>query len=69
MGDVVNLNQYRKQRVRAAGRKTAAANRLKHGRDKASRLAEDRERVRREGELAGKRLDDAAEDDGPTSAG
>ena len=69
MGDVVNLNQYRKQRVRSDRRKSAAANRYALGRDTASRSAEDRDRARRDHDLAGKRLDDAAEDDEPSTPG
>ena len=69
MGDVINLNQYRKQRVRQTRRKTAAANRIEHGRGKANRLTEDRERVQRERNLDGKRLDGAVEDDEPKGTG
>ena len=69
MGDVTNLNQYRKQRVRDARRKSAAANRIQHGRGKANRLTEDRKRVRQERDLDGKRLGEAVEDDEPKGAG
>ena len=37
MGDVVNLNKFRKQRARTEAERTAEQNRLKHGRTKAER--------------------------------
>ncbi len=52
MADVVNLNRYRKRRDRQDAEKTAAANRLRHGRSKA-----EREKLRRDGEKTAKDLD------------
>ena len=37
MPDPVNLNKARKARTKAAAKKTAAANRVRHGRTKAER--------------------------------
>jgi hypothetical protein len=57
MGDVVNLNQYRKQRSRAASQKRASENRVRFGRNKddKTRQGQDTERANRE--LDGKQLD------------
>ena len=53
MADIVNLNQYRKRRDRRDAEKTAAENRIRHGRNKAERQKE-----RGENEKAAKDLDD-----------
>jgi Domain of unknown function (DUF4169) len=37
MPDPINLNKARKARAKAAGKKTAAENRVRHGRTKAER--------------------------------
>jgi hypothetical protein len=58
MGDVVNLNKYRKQRRRAEAAKQAAEQRLRFGRDKGERARTRSERDRRARELEGKRLDE-----------
>jgi hypothetical protein len=66
MGDVVNLNQYRKQRSRAASAKKAGENRVRYGRtkDEKSRQVSEFERVHRE--LDGKQLDKSpAPEDAP----
>ncbi|MCG8691101.1 MAG: DUF4169 family protein [Minwuiales bacterium] len=69
MGDVVNLNQYRKQRDRQARKKQAAENRVKHGQRRPDRLSYERERARHEQELDSKRLHESVEpDDPPTPA-
>ena len=52
MADVVNLNQYRKQRARRDGQKRAAVNRSRFGRSK-----QEQEKARREAEKAAKDLD------------
>jgi Domain of unknown function (DUF4169) len=52
MADVVNLNQYRKQRARRDGQKRAAENRNRFGRSK-----QEQEKARREAEKAAKDLD------------
>lgn len=52
MGEVVNLNRFRKRRQRKQAERTAADNRRKHGRTHAERAAERDQRER-----AAKRLD------------
>lgn len=52
MADVVNLNQYRKQRARRAHQKRAAENRNRFGRSKP-----EQEKARHEAEKAAKDLD------------
>ncbi|HUN52022.1 MAG TPA: DUF4169 family protein [Candidatus Sulfotelmatobacter sp.] len=56
MGDVVNFNQYRKERARAANRKRSAENRIRHGLNKLERNLPRQDRERAERELDGKRL-------------
>lgn len=58
MGDVVNLNQKRKARVKAAAEKTAANNRVKHGTPKSLRKLTDSERNKANRNIDDKRLDD-----------
>ena len=53
MGDVVNLNRFRKDRARDADTARAAENRLRFGRRK-----DEREKTRRESEKTEKDLDD-----------
>ncbi|HVR68062.1 MAG TPA: DUF4169 family protein [Verrucomicrobiae bacterium] len=53
MGELVNLNKYRKQREKLATAKRAAENRVKFGRDKT-----DRSRVRAEKDREIRNLDD-----------
>ncbi|GEM_PF-2937910 len=53
MGDIVNLNQIRKRRERAAAEQRARENRIQHGRSK-----DDRVKVLREAEKAQRELDD-----------
>jgi Domain of unknown function (DUF4169) len=54
---IVNLNKYRKQRERIEAARRAAENRVRFGRGKAARTADDRERERTEKSLDDKRLD------------
>jgi hypothetical protein len=53
MGDVVNLNRFRKEKDREAAAKQAAENRVRHGMPKAAR-----QKARREAEKARKLLDE-----------
>ena len=53
MGDVVNLNKYRKTKQRLGGAKAAVQNRVRFGRDKG-----EREKARVEQERTAKELDD-----------
>lgn len=52
MGNVVNLNRFRKAREKAQAQARAEANRTRHGRTKAEREAEKRSK-----DLASSRLD------------
>ncbi len=65
MGDVVNLNQFRKQRARAASAKKAGENRVRFGRakDEKTRQVAEFERDRRD--LDGKQLDKPSPEDAP----
>lgn len=46
MGDVVNLNRFRKRKARAERQKKAEVNRRLHGRTKAERAREDQQKQR-----------------------
>jgi hypothetical protein len=65
MGDVINLNRYRKARARAEKERLAEANRVRHGRTRSEKDGVQREHDRQTAELDGKRLDSA--DEGPQS--
>jgi hypothetical protein len=54
---IVNLNKYRKQRERAEAEQRAAENRVRFGRSKAARIAEEGDRRQSEKSLDDKRLD------------
>ncbi|MBM3485252.1 MAG: DUF4169 family protein [Alphaproteobacteria bacterium] len=57
MGDVVNLNQYRKKRDREDARRTASTNRARFGRDKQERRETTFVFERREAQLNGSRIE------------
>lgn len=57
MGDVVNLNQYRKQRSRASSQKRASENRVRFGRSKDDKARQSQDAERSGRELEGKQLD------------
>jgi hypothetical protein len=63
MGDVINLNRYRKARARADKERHAEANRARHGRTPAENTPARPEQERQPPELDGKRLEPV--DDGP----
>ena len=65
MGDVINLNRYRKAKARAEKARLAEANRARHGRTRSDKQVAKHEQERQVAELDGKRLDHA--DDGPKS--
>lgn len=69
MGDIVNLNQYRKQRERLERKKSAAANRAKFGRRKEEATEEKQERKRKRTELDRKLLDGRADPGDKPEAG
>ena len=58
MGEIVNLNRARKDRVRAGGKAAAAANRAAHGRTKVERTRAEAERERARRLLDGQKLED-----------
>lgn len=53
MGDVVNLNRYRKKKAREEKERRAETNRRLHGRTKAERAREDAQKKRIEDKLDG----------------
>ena len=57
MGDVVNLNKFRKAKERAEKAATAAQNRSKHGRSAADKARQTAERAKLDRELSSKRLE------------
>jgi len=57
MGDVVNLNQFRKQRSRTTSQKQASENRVKFGRSKDDKTRQIRETDRTSRDLDGKQID------------
>ncbi len=57
MADIVNFNQFRKRRDRREAEKSAAENRIRHGRTKADRQMERRENEKAAKDLEDKRLD------------
>ncbi len=61
MTDVVNLNQFRKNRRRTEKKRAAEANRVRFGRTKAEREASDAARAARDKSLDGKKI--SPEDD------
>jgi Domain of unknown function (DUF4169) len=63
MGDIVNLNKYRKQRQRTEHAKQAAENRVRFGRSKSDRARTRSEQDRSSQDLEGKRRDDGRPDD------
>ena len=64
MGDVVNLNRFRKQRERSSTSQRGAESRVRAGRAKAERQAARAEATRAEAALDGKRIERDARDDG-----
>ena len=65
MGDVVNLNQFRKKRERAAKAQKRAAKHARSGRTKAERQVTQVEAARGDATMDGKRIDhDADEPEG-----
>ena len=69
MGDVIQLNQYRKKRTRLARSRDAAANRARHGRGKEERDAARREREREALGLDAKLLEDKTDRGGGPKPG
>ncbi|MDE1147407.1 MAG: DUF4169 family protein [Azospirillaceae bacterium] len=62
MGDVVNLNRFRKQKAKEEREAKAAENRVVHGRTKAERTADQTRQDRQTADIDGKRLEPDAEE-------
>jgi hypothetical protein len=58
MGDVVNLNRFRKAKEKAVREAQAAANRTRYGRTKEQRAREKDEAARTAKDLDSKKIDD-----------
>ncbi|HEV7369353.1 DUF4169 family protein [Arenibaculum sp.] len=59
MGDVINLNRFRKQRAKTEREEEAARNRARFGRTKEEKKKEKDELARKNRDLEGKKLDDS----------
>lgn len=57
MGEIINLNQFRKKRQREDGKKRAADNRVRYGRTKADRERDDKAEAIVRGRWERKRID------------
>ena len=64
MGDIVNLNKFRKKREREERRAESANNSARSGRSKADRAATEQDSGREKADLDGKRMS-PNEDDNP----
>ena len=62
MGDIVNLNKYRKRQQRVEQTRQAAENRVRFGRNKSERANNQAQQDRRAKDIDGKRLDDHGSD-------
>ena len=56
MGEVINLNRFRKARAKAEEGRQAEENRVRHGRDKAEKRQTASEQDRADRDLDGKKL-------------
>jgi hypothetical protein len=63
VGDLVNLNKFRKQRQRTEAARQASENRVRFGRDKPERTRTRAEQDRQGRSLDGKRLEEAGPED------
>lgn len=63
MGEVVNLNKFRKRRAKAEQEKQAETNRRLHGRTKAERARDELQKQRLQTQVDGARLDGAPPDE------
>ena len=63
MGDVVNLNKFRKRQAKQAQQRQADTNRRLHGRTKAERAHDAAQKKRLEAGVDGAKLDDKPRDD------
>ena len=67
MGDIINLNRFRKTRERDAKQRQAAVNRSRFGRDNAEKARTETEEQRKRRLLEGSRIDN--KDDSDPQAG
>ncbi len=65
MSNVVNLNKFRKRKAKEAEKKRAETNVRLHGRTKAERSLEAKEKALLERKIDGARLSEVPEDDAP----
>ena len=68
MGNVINLNRYRKKKAKAVAAKRAETNRRLHGRTKAERARDEQRKRSLESKLDGARLERSTDDDSDSSA-
>ena len=68
MGNVVNLNRYKKRKAKVDAAKRAETNRRLHGRTKAERARDELSKRKLESKLEGARLEREAGDDSDSSA-
>jgi len=66
MGDIVNLQQYRKKLKREQAERRAAGNRMHFGRGKLERRGTDNARQRHERNLDSKQLQRPGDDESPS---
>ncbi len=68
MGDIINLNKFRKERQREAEKKAARDNRVRFGRTGAEKASERATAEKAEAELSGKMRDARRDEDGAPDA-
>jgi len=68
MGDVVNLNHFRKKQERKAAKDKASQNRRAHGRTKAERKADEKQQRQNTDELDHKKLENKPKTDDSSNA-
>ncbi len=68
MGEVVNLNQFRKQLEKARKARRSAENKAKAGRSKDDRARVQHENERRRADAEGNRLDNEPPDETPSAS-
>lgn len=59
MGEIVNLNKFRKQKARAAAKEAAEVNRVLHGRSNAEKSLDSARRDKETRDLDAKKRDDS----------
>ena len=68
MGNVINLNRYRKRKAKANAAKRAETSRRLHGRTKAERARDEQRKRTLESKIDGARLEREKGDDSDSSA-